>query len=221
MKTPNDVAATARAWTALVEQIGVLGAIRDDDNLASAVALLDALLDASRGVEDSPLRSLLGLVGDLIESYETLNFGEPEASPADVLRELMAANQLLQADLARDLGGQSVVSAILSGRRTINARQASVLGRRFGLSPAVFIAKTPPIASADVSTPQVGLAITGSHVLIEVGASQQGHWVEQESYGAVSGVRWTARADQESPRVEGETGINRIFVDRPRLRRIQ
>ena len=55
----------------------------------------------------------------------------------------MESNGLTQADLAQELGGQPVVSAILNGRRRINARQASELAARFGVSPALFIATAP------------------------------------------------------------------------------
>ena len=57
-----------------------------------------------------------------------------------VLRLLMETNGLTQAELGVDLGGQSVVSAVLNGNRAINARQASAPVERFGVSPAAFIA---------------------------------------------------------------------------------
>jgi len=46
---------------------------------------------------------------------------------------------LTQTELSKELGGQPVVSAILNGKRAINARQASALASRFGVSAAVFI----------------------------------------------------------------------------------
>lgn len=48
-------------------------------------------------------------------------------------------HDLKQAGLASELGTQSVVSKILSGRRQINARQAKALAQRFGVSAAVYI----------------------------------------------------------------------------------
>ena len=36
-------------------------------------------------------------------------------------------------------GSQSNVSEVLRGKREINARQARTLGKRFGVSPAIFI----------------------------------------------------------------------------------
>ena len=63
----------------------------------------------------------------------------PDVEPREVLRLLMEANALSQGDLAEEIGGQSVVSHILAGKRAINARQARALAERFGISSAVFI----------------------------------------------------------------------------------
>ncbi|WP_246294163.1 helix-turn-helix domain-containing protein [Desulfobacter latus] len=38
-----------------------------------------------------------------------------------------------------EIGSQGVVSEILSGKRRLNTRQVKVLGRRFKVSPVVFI----------------------------------------------------------------------------------
>ncbi|WP_368860922.1 type II toxin-antitoxin system HigA family antitoxin [Desulforhabdus sp. TSK] len=46
---------------------------------------------------------------------------------------------LEETDLSKELGGQPVVSAILSGRRKINVRQAKALAARFNVSPSVFL----------------------------------------------------------------------------------
>jgi HTH-type transcriptional regulator / antitoxin HigA len=59
--------------------------------------------------------------------------------PREVLRLLMEKNGLKQIDLADEIGRQSVVSEILSGKREINARQARALAARFGVSAAAFI----------------------------------------------------------------------------------
>ena len=74
----------------------------------------------------------------LIERYEGENFSLPKASPADVLRFLLSQHGLRQRDLADDLGGESVVSEVLSGKRKLNAAHIEQLSRRFHVSPAVF-----------------------------------------------------------------------------------
>jgi HTH-type transcriptional regulator / antitoxin HigA len=133
----------AAAWTRTVDALGMpLGKIRSADDFERAVSVLDQLLEASRGDSEHDLGGLISLLGELIEDYESATLAEAAASPAEVLRLLMESNGLAQADLARELGGQSVVSAILNGRRAINARQAGALAERFKVSAAAFI-ETP------------------------------------------------------------------------------
>ena len=56
-----------------------------------------------------------------------------------MLRFLLDQHGLTQTDLAAEIGGQSVVSEILSGKRAINARQAKALAARFGVSAVAFL----------------------------------------------------------------------------------
>jgi HTH-type transcriptional regulator / antitoxin HigA len=74
----------------------------------------------------------------LIETYEEQNHSIPDASPIDVLRALMDANDLRQKDLAPIFGSEGIVSEVLSGKREINKNHIGKLSSRFGVSPAVF-----------------------------------------------------------------------------------
>jgi len=82
---------------------------------------------------------LLDLVTKEIETYEAKQHALPEAAPAAVLAYLMEEHNLKQTDLAEELGGQSIVSAILNGKRELNTRQVKALATRFNVSPAVFL----------------------------------------------------------------------------------
>jgi HTH-type transcriptional regulator/antitoxin HigA len=55
-----------------------------------------------------------------------------------VLRFLLSQHGLKQRDIAAELGGESVVSEVLSGRRRLNASHIEQLSKRFNVSPAVF-----------------------------------------------------------------------------------
>ena len=77
-------------------------------------------------------------IGDLIDAYETERYSIPDAGPVDVLEFLMEQHGLKQADLP-EIGAQSVVSAVLNGKRQLNVRQVSALSKRFGVSADVFI----------------------------------------------------------------------------------
>jgi len=74
----------------------------------------------------------------LIERYEEEHYSLPAASAADVLRFLLSQHGLKQRDIAADLGGESVVSEVLSGKRKLNAAHIESLSKRFRVSPAVF-----------------------------------------------------------------------------------
>jgi HTH-type transcriptional regulator/antitoxin HigA len=74
----------------------------------------------------------------LIERYEEEHYAVPQASAVDVLRFLLDRHGLKQRDLAAELGGESVVSEVLSGKRRLNAAHIEQLSRRFQVSPAVF-----------------------------------------------------------------------------------
>jgi HTH-type transcriptional regulator/antitoxin HigA len=74
----------------------------------------------------------------LIERYEQEHYTVPKGSSADVLRFLIEQHGLRQRDLARELGGESVVSEMLSGKRKLNAVHIEQLSKRFHVSPAVF-----------------------------------------------------------------------------------
>lgn len=76
----------------------------------------------------------------LIERYEEECFTLPKASPAQVLRFLLQSHGLRQRDLAAELGGESVVSEVLAGKRKLNTAHIEQLSKRFNVSPAVFFA---------------------------------------------------------------------------------
>jgi HTH-type transcriptional regulator / antitoxin HigA len=135
-----DAASIESAWTAFEHTVGGLLPIRSDRQYRRAVGLLNALLGVVGANERHPLAGLLDVLADLINAYEAREIPMPDAEPREVLRLLMHANGLTQTELGAELGGQPVVSAILNGKREINARQASALAARFGLSAAVFIA---------------------------------------------------------------------------------
>ena len=56
----------------------------------------------------------------------------------DLLRALMKEHQLIQSQLP-EIGPQSVVSAILAGKRQLNVRQIARLARRFKLPAGAFM----------------------------------------------------------------------------------
>jgi HTH-type transcriptional regulator/antitoxin HigA len=73
-----------------------------------------------------------------IEQYEKKALPIGSATPEEVLEFLMEQHDLSQYDLAKELGGQPVVSEVLSGKRKLSREHIERLGKRFGVSPATF-----------------------------------------------------------------------------------
>lgn len=86
----------------------------------------------------SKQRAYAELLTVLIESYEEEHYPIHAASPAQVLQELVTANNLRQKDLAPLLGTESIVSEVLSGKRPLTKQHIEKLSERFNVSPAVF-----------------------------------------------------------------------------------
>lgn len=84
--------------------------------------------------------SYMDTLGLLVEKYEKDFFSHKleKISGAEVLAFLMEQHKLRQNDLTEELGSQSIVSEILSGKRRLNNNQILALCKRFGVSPAVF-----------------------------------------------------------------------------------
>lgn len=128
------------AWNAFQKALPVrLAAIHTQAEYKKAVGFMNQLLDVVGDDEEHALADMLELLGQLVEDYESSHLVLPDVQPGEILRFLMEQHALKQSDLAPELGSQSVVSEVLSGRRQINARQAKALAQRFGVSAAVFI----------------------------------------------------------------------------------
>jgi HTH-type transcriptional regulator/antitoxin HigA len=114
--------------------------IRDDAHLDEALEVLDGLL-ARDG--DEGTREYVAVLTDLVSAYEDEHVAIPDVSEADVLRELMRANGLTQAELARRSRiAQSTLSAVLTGARSLTKGQIIKLAGFFGIAPAAFLPAT-------------------------------------------------------------------------------
>lgn len=117
-----------------------LVSIRDNAHLALALALVEELLkrDLDEGAD-----SYLDVLTGLIEAYESKSSPIPDASEADILRELMRQNGLSQSALEEKVGiAQPTISAVLRGTRGLTKKQVVTLARFFHVSPGVFLRAT-------------------------------------------------------------------------------
>jgi len=104
-----------------------------DEYLSRAEQLLDA--EARTEAEDRYLE----LLSILIERYEEENENIPAPDPVTALKELMAANNVSQAELSKLFGSSGLASMILSGQRELSKSQVKRLAERFNVSPALFL----------------------------------------------------------------------------------
>jgi len=80
----------------------------------------------------------LKALGMMLHEYEKIKFPRQKVKGYEMLEYLMELQGLKQADLSEELGGQSIVSAVLSGKRELNKKQIQKLARRFHVPVNVF-----------------------------------------------------------------------------------
>jgi len=100
------------------------------------LAVLDQL--ASKGRPTAEEEKYAEVLLTLIEAYEEEHHAIPDASPIEVLRTLMDANNLRQKDLASIFGSESIVSEVLHKKRHLSKSHIQKLSKRFNISPAAF-----------------------------------------------------------------------------------
>ena len=115
------------------------GVIRNDEEHDRLAGLLMKLaLAEDRTTEEE---RLIELLERLLDDYDERRMkGRLESlEPLALLGHLMEEGGLKQVDLLDCFGSQSVVSAVMAGKRQINREHARQLSRRFGLPLAMFI----------------------------------------------------------------------------------
>ena len=115
------------------------GVIRNDEEHDRLAGLLMKLaLAEDRTTEEE---RLIELLERLLDDYDERRMkGRLESlEPLALLGHLMEEGGLKQVDLVDCFGSQSVISAVMAGKRQINGEHARQLSRRFGLPLAMFI----------------------------------------------------------------------------------
>lgn len=136
MAVKNRRGAMPDSYFALVKRFP-LTHIRDRRHHHRALALADEL---SGKKLDLGSQEYLDALSDLIATYEDDHVPVPDASEADVLRELCQASGHTQLQLARFVGiSQSTLSALLSGQREMTKGHMVALAKYFNVPPAVFL----------------------------------------------------------------------------------
>ena len=120
-----------------------LAPVQNDTQMRQANKMIDRLMDYLNSepneVEAAEVSKYLVVLSDLVSSYENKRFKFEKSESREVLAYLMESNQLKQSDLESEIGPQSIVSDILSGKRVLNVGHIKRLAERFKVSPSLFI----------------------------------------------------------------------------------
>jgi HTH-type transcriptional regulator / antitoxin HigA len=111
--------------------------VRNEKENARCTAMLEDF-DERYGDLTANERKLADLLALLIEDFEAKCYQLPRASPLEAIAFLMDQHGLKQKDLVDIFGTPSIVSEVLSGKRTIHKEHISRLSERFHVSPELF-----------------------------------------------------------------------------------
>ena len=113
-----------------------LASIRSEKHLEQAQNVMDRLL--AKGKLDSGEELYLDALSDLVAAYEDEHHTIPPASDADMLRHLMEAKGITQAQLSREAGlAKSTISEVLKGKRPFSRQMIRKLAVYFRVDSSV------------------------------------------------------------------------------------
>jgi HTH-type transcriptional regulator/antitoxin HigA len=122
----------------LIEELPLVS-ITTDEHLNVAQQLVDHLMDQAK--LDRGEQAYLDALCDLIAVYEDQHHSIPVASDADLLRHLMDAKGITQAQLHKDTGlAKSGICEVLAGHKSFSKAMMITLADYFHVPPAVFVA---------------------------------------------------------------------------------
>lgn len=116
-----------------------LASINSEEQLSAAQAVMDRIL--ARGKLRAGEILYLDALSDLVASYEDRHHAMPPASDADMLRHLMEAKGIAQAELSRETGiSRSSVSEVLAGKKPLSRKMIRKLTLFFEIDTSVLAA---------------------------------------------------------------------------------
>jgi HTH-type transcriptional regulator / antitoxin HigA len=129
--------ATARIEYASLLRRALPAVIHSERENERCIAMLEAL-DAKGDKLTAAQRRLAELLTVLIEDLEEKAYALKPATPVEILRELMQANNLKQKDLLEVFGTPSIISEVLRGKRALTVDHIRELSDHFDVSPELF-----------------------------------------------------------------------------------
>ena len=120
-------------------QVFPLASIKSDEHLEAAQEIMDQLL--AKGALDGGEEMYLDALSDLVAAFEDEHHAIAPASDADMLRHLMEARDVTQAQLSRETGlARSTISEVLSGKKTFSRQMIRKFSDYFKVDVSVLAA---------------------------------------------------------------------------------
>lgn len=119
--------------------------LKDDEAYEEALSMIEHLMEIVGDDNNRPENLLISLLSDAIKDYESsdepisefINEAMNLRSDIALLRLIIDQHQLTFSDLP-EIGHKSLVSKILSGKRSLTRSHIDKLSKRFNLDPALF-----------------------------------------------------------------------------------
>ncbi|WP_068546097.1 helix-turn-helix domain-containing protein [Thalassotalea crassostreae] len=126
----------------LFDSVSFLTHIENESEYNAALELMDELIDDYD--DQKPLIDLLSLaINEWEENSNEFKLFNHEIEKLDnglsVLRVLIEQHGLNTTDFKEEIGGKSMVSMILNGKRKLSLEHIRALSKRFNVAPQVFI----------------------------------------------------------------------------------
>src|SRR5437764_14988061 len=116
-----------------------LASIKSDEQLHEAQEVMDRLL--GQGELEVGAEMYLDALSDLVAAYEDEHHAIEPASDADMLRHLMEAKGVTQAQLSRDTTiSKSTISEVLAGKKSFSRQMIRKLASYFKVDVSVLAA---------------------------------------------------------------------------------
>jgi HTH-type transcriptional regulator / antitoxin HigA len=116
-----------------------LASIQSNEHLAEAGRVMDRLL--AKGKLDDGEELYLDALSDLVATYEDVHHAIEPAADADMLRHLLEAKGVTQAQLGKETGlAKSSISEVLAGKKPFSRRMIRKLASYFNVDVSVLAA---------------------------------------------------------------------------------
>ena len=120
-------------------QVFPLASIKSDEHLEAAQDVMDQML--AKGQLEDGEEIYLDALSDLVAAYEDEHHAIAPASDADMLRHLMEAKNVTQAQLSRETGiAKSTISEVLTGKKAFSRQMIRKFADYFRVDVSVLTA---------------------------------------------------------------------------------